>query len=378
MKKQILVLLFSNLFLLIVYPASAMALDSSFTSGGTNYVIYDAQAVAGSEVGWVISNNPNFSIISNQIGEFCRAGQKKIALTLYFTSSGLGKEDRTYGVNSAGGTLPVWTTNVIRGILERVIIQKDKYANPCFNELQFRFRPLGRVYTDPKEWEIWNEQGYLDNRSFIFNTRDLVKAIIGNAPISVFFDLGVEQGGEDVGQNVPYLKKLWKDYTDKYGSGDTYGFSMAWGPGTLSKLVEIYDAVGVRPSQYAVDVYESTNATLNMLQQLQVMYLEMRLAGEQNKPILIQETYYNDQKAYEEILSAITQGIPIRAVMQWQVGRDMHPVVGPSYIYLPPTKTADLNGDAKIDIFDYNLLVEEYKNPYTLTDYDNVVANFGK
>lgn len=43
-----------------------------------------------------------------------------------------------------------------------------------------------------------------------------------------------------------------------------------------------------------------------------------------------------------------------------------------------PQKPGDLNGDGKVDINDYNLLLSKFGNPYTIFDYNNLVGNFGK
>lgn len=42
------------------------------------------------------------------------------------------------------------------------------------------------------------------------------------------------------------------------------------------------------------------------------------------------------------------------------------------------TKPGDLNGDGKVDLFDYTLLVSKFGNPYTIFDYNKIVANYGK
>ncbi len=41
-------------------------------------------------------------------------------------------------------------------------------------------------------------------------------------------------------------------------------------------------------------------------------------------------------------------------------------------------KSGDLNGDGKVDLYDYNILVSNFGNPYTIFDYNLLVANFGK
>ena len=44
----------------------------------------------------------------------------------------------------------------------------------------------------------------------------------------------------------------------------------------------------------------------------------------------------------------------------------------------PTPKPGDLNGDGKVDINDYNLLLSNFGNPYTIYDYNILVGNFGK
>jgi hypothetical protein len=42
------------------------------------------------------------------------------------------------------------------------------------------------------------------------------------------------------------------------------------------------------------------------------------------------------------------------------------------------TRPGDFNGDNKVNLFDYNLLVSRFGNPYTIYDYNILVENFGK
>jgi len=44
----------------------------------------------------------------------------------------------------------------------------------------------------------------------------------------------------------------------------------------------------------------------------------------------------------------------------------------------PPLKRGDLNSDSKVDIFDFNLLISKFGNPYTIFDFNDIVVNFGK
>ncbi len=52
------------------------------------------------------------------------------------------------------------------------------------------------------------------------------------------------------------------------------------------------------------------------------------------------------------------------------------PTLTPTPTPLP--KPGDLNGDGHVDIYDVNLLVTNFGNPYTIYDINAVVSNFGK
>lgn len=61
-----------------------------------------------------------------------------------------------------------------------------------------------------------------------------------------------------------------------------------------------------------------------------------------------------------------------------------HDTIGKAIIANGPTyptmllKQGDLNKDSKVDILDYNLLVPGYSTTYTIFDYNDLVANYGK
>ena len=38
----------------------------------------------------------------------------------------------------------------------------------------------------------------------------------------------------------------------------------------------------------------------------------------------------------------------------------------------------DLNNDDHVDINDYNLLIQNFGNPYTIFDYNVLIGNYGK
>lgn len=45
---------------------------------------------------------------------------------------------------------------------------------------------------------------------------------------------------------------------------------------------------------------------------------------------------------------------------------------------IPTTKSGDLNKDGQVNILDFNLLISKFGNPYSIQDFNSVIANFGK
>lgn len=373
------------------------ALAANLETGGTNYAAYDLgrYATDPTAANWTFKDSDPGSIrmvlaaydlhpdvVQNQLQAMCQKGQKKISLVTWFFPFPEGVENGS--INSTGGIAPARYQNNIKGVIDLIKNLKTDHDSPCFNELQFRFAPLSSA--SPLVWSSWNEKQYQENKSFIFAVRNLVKSSVNGSSINVYIDLGVELGGQDTGQNPAYLKQLWRDYTDQFGLGDTYGYSIAWDPGRFKKLMAVYDQTGKRPTQHAVDLYDPNNKGIKP--QLEALYTEMQQTGETGTPILIQETYFNDQKAFSEITETARKlTMNIRSIMQWQVtrqdffrgdGQYRHfSTVKPDYSYIA-SNPSDLNADGKVDIFDYNILVANFGNPYTIFDYNTLVANFGK
>ena len=53
------------------------------------------------------------------------------------------------------------------------------------------------------------------------------------------------------------------------------------------------------------------------------------------------------------------------------------PIPPPTTIPGDFTETGDTDGNP-VNIYDYNLLVGKFNNPYTIGGYNNLVTNFGK
>lgn len=81
----------------------------------------------------------------------------------------------------------------------------------------------------------------------------------------------------------------------------------------------------------------------------------------------------NRKPAYYGVMNAIRNDTT-RAC----VDNTLTPTPTPTPTLTPSCKPGDLNCDGKVDIFDYNILVAKFGNPYTIFDYNNLVGNFGK
>jgi hypothetical protein len=89
------------------------------------------------------------------------------------------------------------------------------------------------------------------------------------------------------------------------------------------------------PEQYAVDIYG--DGALGTYNTLKSVYDELRAFGEAEKPVLIQETYYDDKITAAEIMRAKEcLGLKVRAIMQWQIVRgDISTRISPQAV--PPS-----------------------------------------
>lgn len=306
-------------FLFLLAAASPTEASNPRETGGTNFAVYDLSLYGTnpteenySTVNFVIANfDKNPSLINSRLQDMCNAGQQKIALVIWFFPYAAD----TASVNSITGRPSAKIENNLRQLLPLVAGQKNNRQNPCFNEIQFRFAGIGSA--DPNLWMAWNEERYQQNKSFIWNTRQIVNEAMSGQPQKLIFDLGVELGGRTEGQNPRYTESLWREYTSEFGTTDTYGFSIAWSPGRFNNLHGIYSSVSKHPSQHAVDIYDITGT--NTGTQLEQIANEMQSKGELNKPLIIQETYFTDSGTFSQIQSTTRLGLTIHTIMQWQV-----------------------------------------------------------
>lgn len=291
-----------------------------FEVGGSNYVMYSVGEYLTDprdEI-WVRDVRPVIgayhldpATVKQQLLTMYANGQRRLSLVLWFADlspfAGIAQDER-YGhsVNSRlGRLLPTHEAN-LRSVLR--LIREDGYL-----EVVFRFATQDG--SAPWEWTQWQEAAYLKNLSFITSTRAIVEEELGSGPVAVTYDLDAELGGRVDGQSGPYLVRLWRDYATRFGNERTVAFSVVGSPGRFTQLIRDLDQVGMRPSEYAVDVYGDEAARLVSVGD------ELRSANEGEKPLIVLEVYYNDAITAGEVERARRAVPQIRTLFQWALER---------------------------------------------------------
>ena len=249
--------------------------------------------------------------VRQQLQTMFSNGQRRLSLVLWFADLSpyaAIATDEVYGhvVNSRSrGLLPRHEAN-LRSLLQ--LIREDGYL-----EVVFRF--ASQDGSAPWEWAQWDEGAYLNNLGFITATRAIIEEVLGPGPVKVTYDLDAELGGRTDGQSRPYLVRLWRDYTARFGATRTVAFSVAANPGRFTQLIHDLDQAGVRPAEYGVDLYGEEAAKLGYVGE------ELRAANEGSKPLIVLEVYYNDAATAGEVDQARRALPSIRTLFQWPLAR---------------------------------------------------------
>jgi hypothetical protein len=254
-----------------------------------------------------------------QLAEMFDAGQRRIALVLWFDDlSGVPRlrTQPVYGhtVNArADSLLPQHAANL------RALVTHIRELG--FAQLVVRF--AGQGQSRPKEWTVWNETEYQRNRRFIWSTIRLVERTRRELP--VLYDLDIEGGGIDTGQQRQYVRRLWQDYVATFPLERTIGVSVAasarfdptLGGRRLATLLADYDSVGRRPSILAVDIYEWPKRSLVAIGR------SLAAARTPGIPVIIMESYYDDTETRDAIADVRAAGaVNVVSVFQWPLARN--------------------------------------------------------
>lgn len=305
---------------------------SPMVVGGSNYVVYSAgeYATNPSDATWYRDLRPVIGTyhldsltVQRQLREMRDNGQERIALVLWYEDFGLhadpaartalagGPEQDVHGhiVDSRAGQLTARHAANLRRVVE--LIQQAGYR-----ELVFRFASQG--LSRPHDWEEWREADYMKNWSFIVSTKSLVDEVVARGSMSILYDLDVELGGiRHLGETRRYAQRMWRDYVQRYGARNTVGFSISVGQGVVAAAIEdFYRAAMTRPPVYAIDLWGDEYALLQQASR------ELQKAGEADRPVIIQEVWYNDPQSARAIARARESlELNLRYIMQWPGSR---------------------------------------------------------
>ncbi len=277
-------------------PVAGAGQGKILTTGGSNYPFYvqNNESWDGNQRVVIGQYNLAPGLVEAQLRQMYKTGQRNIALILWYLPFGNsstpsdGVIDGAF-MDSSGGRLSTQNQQNLTAVLG--LIKSIGYP-----QVTIRFAPIGAA--SPVSWaNTWNEATFQQDEAFIFSTRQVAEAALAGSSVTRMYDLGVEVGGIPHllnsdgstyadGQSSAYTTRLWADYIRNYGSADSYGFSIAYSFGTLTTAIAQYDRAGTRPSTYAIDDYGND--------ELWYCYQELIGAHETAKPIVLQETSYND------------------------------------------------------------------------------------
>ena len=301
-------------------PVAGSGTGKIVTTGGSNYPFYvqNDESWDGNQRVVVAQYNLAPGLVEAQLRQMYKTGQSHVALVIWYLPFGNsntpsdGVVDGAF-LDSSGGHLSTQNQQNLTAVLGLI-------KQIGFSQVTVRFAPIGAA--SPVSWgNTWNEATFEQDEAFIFSSRQIAETALAGSSVARMYDLGVEVGGiphllnsdgatYSDGQSSTYTTRLWADYVKSYGTADSYGFSIAYSFGTLTTAIAQYDAAGTRPKTYALDDY-ANNA-------LWYCYQELVGAHETAKPIVLQETSYDDAGQMAAIQNEL-QHVPVTIsyIDQW-------------------------------------------------------------
>jgi hypothetical protein len=252
-------------------------------------------------------------VVASDLNSMYEHGQRKITLLLWFGPVSFAENHLWHHVcDSTGGFLCEQHQTDLRALIEAI-----KQAG--YNELHLRFGPQGHAMV--REWSSWQAAQFAENRDFILNTITLVEANKG--ALSLIYDLGVEHAWE-VWRNSPmhriYCMNLWRAYLDAgFNPEISCGFSVIHGGIGLTPMLQRLQQTRLPfPGVYCIDSYGYEYQALTGVMPVLAQF------GQQDKPVYLQETYYNDAISCANVRRAIADAptLNFQCIFQWPEVRD--------------------------------------------------------
>lgn len=203
----------------------------------------------------VISNFDRASgTINSLLQQMYANGQRRFRLPIFYSRGGETctapyPYTRSYYMDSTGGTLsPQCTQNIVNTLQA---IQAQGFA-----DVEVAFFPAPSTYSDPSVWPAgWSytspyESYYQDAINLIRNLHPYFAA----ANLNIKIDLLNEGMPPSAGYQglVEYTSRMWAEYINQFGQGDTYGFSVP--EGSIDRLSMMGAVYGSR-EPYVLDLH---------------------------------------------------------------------------------------------------------------------------
>ena len=307
-------------------------------------------------------------VAQEQLAQMRENGQTKISILFYFSHAYLRAliEYRIAHQYTDGLTLIPFNPSGIEGDVNvRLTYQQEQnlydfledVKTAGFTQLNVRFVPfdycndfnwpsLGRE--PPIKEHFWMQDRYEHNRNYMFSIIRMIQSHRGD--LSVIYDLGTEHANDRLGKTAfhdydqpahnvhrRYCRTLWSDYMSEFDKYESMAFSCVTqfnqplykcAPVGLVNMLELFDRNHLFfPGYYGIDVYDTPDVKPPVLLPVRRVlvdfydFLKDNYSKEQEykKPIIIQETMYNDLSVFNQIKLALNDrpNLKLHSLFQW-------------------------------------------------------------
>lgn len=269
--------------------------------------------------------------VARQLRRIAESGQEMIALMIYFTNAPAGRPTLGYRghmvIARDGALLPRQRRN-----LEEVARAIRELG---FTRLIIRLAPQGR--SSPYLWKQPDERRFAANMAFIESVAAIATRTLAGSATELLIDLGAEQAGVPKGGNEAYIKRVWRRVCRLYADCERRFFvSFNPVPPAVQPRIALFhrwimEANGRLPRYWAFDVYgygggrRWPTARWDVYRQLADVFAELRRIGQADKPVILQEVFYDDPRTARDIRRfARTHRIRLDAVIQWPNSREAY------------------------------------------------------
>ena len=265
-------------------------------TGGSNYN-WTAVEGCNREPHGVLKNFDSPSIkerVAVQLQSMFDSGQRRLRIMIY------------HGRNSTGTVLV--PDDDVEGLLEDLLLH---IKNAGFQEIMVAMGPVGE--NRPSHQII--DEIYQENWTMVQRVRDVVTA----SGIHYRMDLQNEGIVPNGHPRWDYCRRLWIDYVEKYGKGDTVGFSIPvdW---RIENRINTMDGIYSNdfPFVFSAHFYGYMSDEFN-----EFVILDRLMKGHgHGQGWIIGESYYNDKSAAAGLKRAIeTTDRTVFYLTQWPMKR---------------------------------------------------------